>query len=317
MELSFLVSKELSGLRLDQALSKVDSTSSRSYYQKLIELGMVSVEGQVIKKPSYKLVEGQKVVAIKLNLTEDLNAKPEEIEIEVLYEDEELLVVNKPCGMVVHPSPGHSKSTLVNALLYRSSLSSIGGLQRPGIVHRLDKNTSGIIVVAKSDFAHMSLAKQFKNREVKKSYLTLVSGLPRWEHKIINSPIARHKIDRKRFAINPEGKEAISEVWKIKTFERQNISFLRVRIYTGRTHQIRVHLSSIGHPVFGDELYGFKKSSFKKELIQLIGDCNMLHSEYLGFFHPRSGDFVEFKLPPSGAFLKLLRLLEQLQESNS
>ncbi|MEN3034532.1 MAG: RluA family pseudouridine synthase [Aquificaceae bacterium] len=311
MELSFYVSRELSGLRLDQALSKVDKASSRSYYQKLIELGMVYVDGKAVKKPSQKLIEGQNVVAIKLKLNHEFVAKPQEIDIDILYEDKDLIVVNKPCGMVVHPSPGHGEKTLVNALLYRSNLSTVGGLERPGIVHRLDKNTSGLMVVAKNDLSHISLARQFKEREVKKFYLALVSGVPLWEHKIIDSPIKRHNVDRKRFSVSSEGKQAKSEVWKLKSFENHNISLLKVRIYTGRTHQIRVHLSSIGHPVFGDELYGFKKSRFRKDFVEIVGDCNMLHSYYLGFFHPRSGDFMEFKLDPGGSFLELLDKLEE------
>ncbi len=315
--LSFEFNESFEGLRLDQFLAKVYPDFSRSYHQRLIEEGYVFVDGLEVRKPSKRLRKGS-LITLLIPEPEPIDVPAENIPIDIVYEDEEVLVLVKPCGLVVHPSPGYTSGTLVNALLYHvKKLSSIGGVERPGIVHRLDKNTMGLMVVAKSDVAHRSLTEQFKERRVEKLYKALVKGLPDWEYKSIEAPIGRHAFDRKRFAIREEGKPAKSEVWVLKRFPRQGISLLKVKIHTGRTHQIRVHLSHLGFPILGDITYGFKRSSVDKKLLETMGDCHMLFSYHLAFEHPTKGQKLSFEIEDPEPFRSTLALIEKLEEEIS
>lgn len=315
--LSFEVQQEQEGLRLDQFLVQVYPDFSRSYIQKLIEEGYVLVDGRETRKPSKRLKPSQEVL-LNIPEPEPLEVLPEDIPLDIIYEDDQLLVLIKPCGLVVHPSPGYTSGTLVNALLYHvKNLSSIGGVERPGIVHRLDKNTMGIMVVAKTDMAHKSLSEQFKERKVEKLYKALVKGIPDWDYTVIDAPIGRHAVDRKKFAIREEGKPAKSEVWVLKRFTHQGISLLKVKIHTGRTHQIRVHLSSLGFPILGDITYGFKRSSVDRRILEVMNECHMLLSYHLSFKHPISGECMSFQIEDLEPFKSTLALIEKLEEQNS
>ncbi len=315
--LSFEVQEEHEGLRLDQFLAKVYPDFSRSYHQRLIEEGYVYLDGKILDKPSKRLKVGQRVELL-VPEPEPLEVLPENIPLDIIYEDDHILVLIKPCGLVVHPSPGYTSGTLVNALLYHvKNLSSIGGVERPGIVHRLDKNTMGLMVVAKTDIAHRGLSEQFKERKVEKFYRALVKGLPERDYYLIEAPIGRHQTDRKKFAIREEGKPAKSEVWVLERFYRQGISLLKVKIHTGRTHQIRVHLSSLGFPILGDTTYGFKRSSVDKRLLQTLGGCHMLLSYHLSFEHPQTGQKLTFEIQEPEPFKSTLALIEKLEEELS
>jgi 23S rRNA pseudouridine1911/1915/1917 synthase len=304
--LEFLVEEED---RLDRFLARSYPDFSRNYLQRLIEEGYVLVENQVITKPSKRLKPGEKVLLL-VPEPEPLEILPENIPIRIVYEDAHLLVVVKLCGMVVHPSPGYTTGTLVNALLYHvKDLSSIGGVERPGIVHRLDKDTMGLMVVAKSDQVHRSLAEQFKERKVFKLYRAIVQGIVSWEHKVMESNIGRHPIDRKKFAIVEGGKYAKSEFFVKERFPKYDATLLEVRLHTGRTHQIRVHVSALGHPILGDRTYGFKPASVSKEILDLMGNCHMLLSYKLGFSHPVDNKWLEFEVEDVEPFSKVLNYL--------
>ena len=307
--LEFYVEDTDAGDRLDHFLSKSYREISRSYVKKLIETGLVLVNGQV-KKASYSLKEGD-IVHLNLPESEPLEVSPENIPIRILYEDEDLAVVVKPCGLVVHPSPGYTSGTLVNALLYHiKDLSSIGGIERPGIVHRLDKETMGLMVIAKRDPSHKELSRQFAERKTQKLYKALVKGIVSTPHGIIDTPIGRHPVHRKKFSTSSTTtKPAKSEFWVEETFEKEDLTLLRVKIYTGRTHQIRVHLSSIGHPIVGDTTYGFKRSSVRKEVLEALGECNMLLAYKLGFFHPSSGEWMEFEIEEIETFGRVMEII--------
>ena len=271
------------GERLDVILSK-DGELSRSRAAALIKDGCVMVNGQVETKPSFKAENG---AAIVLDMPEAKPAKAEaqDIPLEILYQDEHLAVVVKPCGMVVHPAAGNDDGTLVNALLFHlDSLSGIGGEMRPGIVHRLDKDTSGLLLVAKNDAAHAALSRQLSDREMEKHYRAVVYGKMKEQSGVIEKPIGRSKTDRKKMAVDENGRWAKTE-WKVLK-EYPDRTLLDVHIITGRTHQIRVHMASIGHPVLGDTLYGHKRMPDVPRL--------MLHAYSLAFNHPVTGERMRF-----------------------
>ncbi|QWK19915.1 MAG: RluA family pseudouridine synthase [Hydrogenobacter thermophilus] len=315
--LDFVVDQEAQGKRLDIFLTEAYGEFSRSYVQKLIEDGFVLVDDKEIKKPSRRLKAGQKIT-FYIPQVEPLEVLPEDIPFDVVYEDEDILVLIKPCGLVVHPSPGYSSGTLVNALLFRiKELSGIGGKERPGIVHRLDKNTAGLMVVAKSDKAHRSLVEEFMQRRVLKRYHALVSGILREDSGTVEKPIGRHPVDRKKFSVAEDGKPAKTEYEVIKRFEKHRITFLDVRIHTGRTHQIRVHLSFIGHPVLGDKTYGFKTSSVDGKILNLMGECHMLVSYQLGFYHPITKKWMDFQIEDPKPFRDVLNFLEDAEKQTS
>jgi len=314
--LEFEVAEESQGSRLDLFLSRVYPELSRTYLKKLIREGLVYVEGEVVRKPSRRVRGGEKVV-LQVPEPEPLEVKPENIPIEILYEDRDIAVVVKPCGLVVHPSPGHTSGTLVNALLYHlRNLSSIGGRERPGIVHRLDRETAGLMVIAKNDEAHRHLISQFAARRTEKLYRVLVQGLVDKDNFTVELPVGRHPVHRKKFsALTGRGRPAKSEFWTLERFAGTKVTLLRARIYTGRTHQIRVHLSAMGHPVLGDSVYGFKGRNLPLQLRRLMGECNMLVAYRLGFLHPGSGKYVVFEIEDPLPFRDVLSGLRELEGS--
>lgn len=286
------------GERLDKAICNVDAGYSRMMIQKLIEEGKVLVNGEK-QKASYRVNREDKIEMEEIEPVE-VDIKPQTIELDVLYEDADILVVNKPKGMVVHPGNGNPDGTLVNAVmaLCKESLSGIGGEIRPGIVHRLDKDTSGVIIVAKNDKAHISISDQIKNREVKKIYMALVRGVVKEPEATIDMPIARSKKDRKKMAVDKEGKQAITHFKVMKRYS--GYTLLEVKIDTGRTHQIRVHLSQIGYPVVGDQVYSNGKNPFGVE-------GQMLHAKSIEFKHPTTGKTMKVEAPLPPYFEKVLQ----------
>jgi len=282
------------GKRLDVYLTSDDQIPSRSFAQDLITRKLVKINEKNTSK-NYQIKEGDKIT-IQIHPPDVLDVSPESIPIDIIYEDEDLIVVSKPAGMVVHPSHGHTKGTLVNALLYHSDkLSGIGGVQRPGIIHRLDKDTSGLLIVAKNDKSHMELSKQLKKREIKRYYLALVCGSWKTDSGTIDAPIGRGFKDRKKMTI--AGKACREAVTHFKVVERfKEYSLLEVRLDTGRTHQIRVHMAYAKHPIVGDPEYGFRKHQ-NQGLVEEGIDLKrqFLHAYRLEFIHPGSGEKLEFK----------------------
>jgi 23S rRNA pseudouridine1911/1915/1917 synthase len=301
---------EDAGRRLDAFLAERHPDLSRSRLADLVTEGAVTVNGKTVK-PSYKVQTGDEI-ALTLPEVRPTETIAQAIPLDVLYEDAELLVVNKPKGMATHPAPGSPDKTLVNALLaHCTDLSGIGGEERPGIVHRLDKDTTGLLVVAKTDFSHAALQKQIQSREAKRRYLALVWGSPKFEEAVIDAPIGRHPTDRVRMAaLKTGGRDAVTEV-----FVRERLgpcTLLECRLQTGRTHQIRVHCQLAGHPVVGDPLYGGLKKSGNPELDRRVGVLTgqALHAYFLGFTHPRTGEVLALEAPLPGPFAELLAFLK-------
>ena len=285
--------------RLDKLISD-NSELSRSAAAKLIERGFVTVGEKAADKKT--VLKSGEIAAVTLPEPEARDILPENIPLDIVYEDEDLLVVNKPKGMVVHPAAGHYSGTLVNALMFhcKDSLSGINGEIRPGIVHRIDKDTSGLLIVAKNDFAHIALSEQIKAHSFTREYQTVVCGCIKQDG-IVNAPIGRAKQDRKKMCVTAENsRDAVSHYFVIRNYA--GYTHLAVRLETGRTHQIRVHLSYIGHPVAGDEVYGNGKPKW------LAGQC--LHAKKIGFVHPRSGKYLEFDSDLPEYFKKFLREIE-------
>lgn len=303
--LTFVV--EISGQRLDAFLAEAAPGLSRSRLKKLIEEGQVTVEGKPAK-PSRKVLTGEVVRVLLPDPALD-EAKPEDLPIDVLYEDDYLVAVAKPAGMVVHPAPGHAGGTMVNALLYRvGGLSGIGGVMRPGIVHRLDKDTSGVLLVAKDDATHRALQGLFKERELKKTYLAVVAGKLAGKG-VIESSIGRHPVDRKRMASGVRGGRMAVSRWKAVA-ELKGATLLEVVIETGRTHQIRVHLASIGHPVAGDPVYsGGGRSGKSVAAAGEILSGQALHAWRIEFIHPITGESLSITAPLPLGFRELLARL--------
>lgn len=286
--------------RLDKVLSEMMPDESRSHLKQAIEEDRVLVNSQV-EKPKYKVQTGDQI-EVTIPDPVPLDLEPENIPLDIVYEDDDVIVVNKPSGMVVHPSPGHPDHTLVNALLYHSPLSTINGTYRPGIVHRIDKDTSGLLMVAKNDNAHRSLAAQLKNKTNLREYIALVHGVIKQDTGVIDAPIGRSPKDRKRQAIVADGRHAVTH---FKVLERYlNYTLISCWLETGRTHQIRVHMKSIGHPLAGDPLYGPRKT--------IAGSGQFLHAKKLGFRHPVTGKQLVFEAPLPADFQKVInRLREQ------
>ena len=288
----FIVKSEEVGKRIDTYLSSKNADTSRVTIQRLIEEEKILVNGKKTKA-SYKIQEQDKITQEE-EKPQEVNLKAQNIPIEIIYEDKDIIVVNKPKGLVVHPANGNPDGTLVNAIMAicKDSLSGIGGEIRPGIVHRLDKDTSGILVVAKSDKAHINMSEQIKNHTVKKTYIALVRGIVKENEATINMPIGRSTKDRKKMAVTKNGKEAITHFKVIKRYPNENCTLLEVKIETGRTHQIRVHLSQIGYPVIGDTTYSSGRNKWGVQ-----GQC--LHAKSLEFKHPitQKEMFLEAELP--------------------
>jgi 23S rRNA pseudouridine1911/1915/1917 synthase len=298
--LDFTVEDEEVGKRIDVYLNDKLENMSRSQIQKLAEQENITVNHKKIKS-NYKVRLND---IIKLQIPEPvmLEITPEDIDIEIIYEDDDLAVVNKPQGMVVHPAAGNYTGTLVNALLARcKSLSGINGVIRPGIVHRIDKDTSGVLVIAKNDISHRSLAEQIKEHSVKRVYTALTEGIVKNEHATINLPLGRHPIERKKMAVvSKNGRHAITHYKVLERYKENTL--IEARLETGRTHQIRVHMAYIGHPLVGDPVYGFKKQKYK-----INGQA--LHARTLGFIHPVKGEYMEFTSPLPEYFEELINKL--------
>lgn len=289
---TFIVKKGEENNRIDSYLAKQKDGFSRVAVQRLIEEEKILVNGKKMKS-SYKVQENDKITMEKEE-PKEIELKAQDIPVEIIYEDTDIIVVNKPKGMVVHPANGNPDGTLVNAIMSicKDSLSGIGGEIRPGIVHRIDKDTSGILIVAKNDKAHINLSEQIKNHEVKKTYIALTRGIVKENEATINMPIGRSTKDRKKMAVTKNGKEAITHFKVIERFPKHNCTLLEVKIETGRTHQIRVHLSQIGYPIIGDTVYSNGKNEW-----DIQGQC--LHAKSLKFKHPTTGKemFLEAELP--------------------
>ena len=297
----FEINEENKGIRIDKFITDIMEGKSRSYIQGMIEEGYVLVNDKNVKS-NYKLKLND-VIKTTIKEPVELEVKKENIPIDILYEDSDVIVVNKPKGMVVHPAPGNYEGTLVNALLYHcKDLSSINGVIRPGIVHRIDKDTTGVLVVAKNDEAHVKLSEQLKDHSMKREYYALVEGRLKKDSGTIDKPLARSKRDRLKIAITEDGKRAVTHYSVIERFK--NSTLVKCVLETGRTHQIRVHMSSIGYPLVGDPLYGFKKQKFKD-------DGQMLHAKVLGFIHPRTGEYMEFSSELPENYKKLLENLRK------
>jgi 23S rRNA pseudouridine1911/1915/1917 synthase len=310
----FTVAPGEEGLRLDLFLAGKEPGLSRAQIQRAVVEGRVLVNGRPIK--AGRRVKAADVIAIHIPAAKPSGVMPEAIPLTILYEDSSLLVVDKPAGMVVHPAAGHTGGTLVNALLHHCrDLSGIGGVLRPGIVHRLDKGTSGLLVAAKSDAAHRGLAEQFKRREVKKSYLALVYGNPRTDGGRIEAAVGRHPTDRKKMSTaSRRGRSAVTR-WRVR--ERFGpAAFLEIDIETGRTHQIRVHLTELGHPLVGDRVYGgagrirsVEDSAIRARMKDL--DRQALHAWHLAFIHPVTGEALRFSSPPPEDIASLCSFLRE------
>ena len=297
-ELKLTIDSAMTG-RIDKELAHHLADISRSQLQKWIEDGNVTVNGEKVK-PKYKLAVGDRVV-VQPEKPQKIDLEPENIPLDIVYEDDDVIVVNKPQGMVVHPAPCHPNHTLVNALLYHSPLSTINGEFRPGIVHRIDKDTSGLLMIAKNDLAHRSLAAQLKAKTNEREYVALVHGVIKEERGTIDAPLGRSKKDRKKQAVVEDGRHAVTHFKVLERF--QHYTLVSCRLETGRTHQIRVHMKYIGHPLAGDPLYGPRKT--------LPGNGQYLHARLLGFKHPRTGKQMTFTSPLPEYFQKMIDHLEK------
>ena len=298
----YIVEEKDAKVRIDKAISDRDSSLSRVAIQRLIENGKILVNGKNTKA-SYKLVVGDKITIEKEELVE-VKLEAEDIPLDVIYEDNDILVVNKQKGLVVHPGNGNPNGTLVNAIMARckDSLSGIGGEIRPGIVHRIDKDTSGLLIIAKHDKAHINMSEQIKNHEVTKTYLALVRGNIKENQATINMPIARSTKDRTKMAVSKNGKNAVTHIEVLERFD--GFTYIKVNIETGRTHQIRVHMAQIGFPIVGDTVYSNGKNPFGVE-------GQMLHSSKLEFVHPISGKEMKLEAPLPEYFEEVLKELRK------
>ncbi|PQC29808.1 RluA family pseudouridine synthase [Enterococcus mundtii] len=286
--------------RIDKVLTALFADHSRSQVQQWLKDGAVSVNGEPVKA-NYK-VKSADAIIVEVPEPEELEIVAEDLPIEIVYEDDDVAVVNKPQGMVVHPSAGHAQGTLVNALMYHmKNLSSINGVIRPGIVHRIDKDTSGLLMIAKNDQAHEALAQQLKDKTSLRKYIALVHGVIPHEKGTINAPIGRSKVDRKMQAIREDGKPAVTHFTVLERFE--NFTLVELQLETGRTHQIRVHMKYIGYPLAGDPVYGPKKT--------LKGNGQFLHAKLLGFTHPQTNERMTFEEPLPEVFEKTLEKLRK------
>ncbi len=301
--LNFTTGQEETSVRIDRYLAEKCPEFSRSYLQKLLKEQAVFVNGKPVKA-NYK-IQPETEICLEIPDMEPLDIKPEAIPLDILYEDDYLLVVNKPKGMVVHPAAGHTEGTLVNAVMAHCGdrLSGINGVLRPGIVHRIDKDTTGALLICKEDSVHRDLAEQLKEHSIKRRYRAIVAGNLKDDVGTVEGPIGRHPTDRKKMAINSKnGKPAVTHYKVLERFGQY--TYIECRLETGRTHQIRIHMTSIGHPLLGDTVYGSSKNPF-----HLQGQT--LHAMVLGFVHPVTGEYMEFTAPLPDYFLKLLEKLRK------
>ena len=301
MEQIIYVTEETGGDRIDRFLAEQCEELSRSFLQKLLKSECVSVNDRPVKA-SYKVSEGDRIT-FEVPEAVEPEILPEDIPLDILYEDRDVILVNKPKGMVVHPAAGHYTGTLVNALMYhcREDLSGINGVMRPGIVHRIDMDTTGVLIACKNDLAHTSIAEQLKEHSITRRYQAIVHGVLKDDEGMIDAPIGRHPQDRKKMCVNyRNGKPAVTHYRVLRRFEK--FTYIECRLETGRTHQIRVHMADMGYPLLGDQVYGPAKCPYR-----LQGQT--LHAGILGFVHPRSGEYMEFSAPLPEYFQKLLMVL--------
>ncbi len=301
----FVVTDEYEGLRIDKLISELMDSLSRSYIKKLIDDDKVKCNGKDIKA-SYIVSEGDRI-ELEIPPLQVPEIVPQDIPLDILYEDDDVLVVNKPKDMVVHPAAGHYEGTIVNAVMYhcRDNLSGINGVMRPGIVHRIDKDTTGSVIICKNDNAHIKIAEQLKEHSINRVYHAICYGIIEEDEGDIDASIGRSQSDRKKMAVvKTGGKTAFTHFKVIKRFEEDKMIYIECRLKTGRTHQIRVHMAHIGHPLLGDEVYApSRKSKFK-----LNGQC--LHAKTLGFIHPTTGEYVEVDAPLPEYFSHLIEILK-------
>lgn len=294
---------EDAGIRIDRYLSDQCPDMSRSYLQKILKDGGVQVNDKSVKS-NYKVAVGDRIrLEVPDAVEPEIEAEP--MDLDILYEDSDIILINKPKGMVVHPAAGHYTGTLVNGLMdhCKGGLSGINGVLRPGIVHRIDMDTTGVLIACKNDKAHNAIAEQLKAHSITRRYYAIVHGILKEDDGVVNAPIGRHPVDRKKMSINEKnGKEAITHYHVLRRFRR--FTFIECRLETGRTHQIRVHMASIGHPLLGDQVYGPSKCPFR----DLQGQT--LHAGVLGIIHPSTGKYMEFSAPLPKYFEKLLKILE-------
>lgn len=301
----YVINNETKCIRLDKVVSILDTTLSRSMIQKMLEDGKILVNKKQ-EKASYKTKVNDKI-SVEEIVAKEIELKAQDIPIDIIYEDSDIIVVNKPKGMVVHPANGNPDGTLVNAIMNicKESLSGIGGEIRPGIVHRIDKDTSGLLIIAKNDKAHINLSEQIKNREITKKYVALIRGVIKENSATIDMPIGRSDKDRKKMAVRKDGKKAITHFEVIKRFN--GYTYLNIKIDTGRTHQIRVHMSEIGYPIVGDGVYSNGKNPFGVE-------GQMLHAKSLEFKHPTTGKSMKLEAPLPEYFTAILNEMEKKDE---
>lgn len=307
--MNYIIEKEDASKRLDVFLSEKIEDATRSYIKTLIDDGKITVNLAKVKA-GYKLKIGDSI-DVEIVEKKPENIVAEDIPLDIVYEDDDIIIVNKPKGMVVHPANGNYTGTMVNSLMnsHKDNLSSINGVIRPGIVHRIDKDTSGILVVAKNDNAHKKLSEQFKIHSIKRKYIALVKGIIKEDKLTIDRPIGRSIKDRKKMAVTEKNsRRAITHISVLKRFYSSNVTLIEAELETGRTHQIRVHMAYLHHPLVGDEVYGKKDSKFKV-------NGQMLHAKYLGFIHPTSGKFVEFDSPLPEYFSSTLMSLENREKA--
>ncbi|WP_125140360.1 RluA family pseudouridine synthase [Clostridium transplantifaecale] len=300
----YIVPEEFSGVRIDKFLSESCPLQSRSFLQKLLKSELVDVNGKTVKS-SYKVSAGE-TVSFEVPEAVEAEITAQEMPLDILYEDQDVILINKPKGMVVHPAAGHYEGTLVNGLMHhcRDQLSGINGVMRPGIVHRIDMDTTGVIIACKNDLAHNSIAEQLKVHSITRKYYAVVFGNLPDDEGTVKAPIGRHPTDRKKMSvISKNGKDAVTHYRVLERF--RGYTYVECRLETGRTHQIRVHMASIGHPLLGDQVYGPAKQPFR-----LNGQT--LHAGVLGFIHPRTGEYMEFSAPLPDYFEELLTKLRRL-----
>lgn len=304
MKQSYCVTEEFQGERIDKYLSEACCGLTRSYLQKLLKSQMVEVDGKAVKN-SYRVSAGETVeLEVPEAVEPEIEAEP--IPLDILYEDKDIILINKPKGMVVHPAAGHYSQTLVNGLMYhcRGELSGINGVMRPGIVHRIDMDTTGVLIVCKNDFSHNSIAEQLKVHSITRKYYAIVHGCIQEDEGTVDAPIGRHPVDRKKMSINHKnGKRAVTHYRVLERFKQ--FTYVECQLETGRTHQIRVHMASLNHPLLGDSVYGPSKCPFK-----LQGQT--LHAGVLGIIHPRTGEYMEFSAPLPEYFENLLEKLRKI-----
>ena len=307
--MNYIVEKDDIGKRLDIYLSEKNEDITRSYIKNLVDDKKILVNGKSVKS-GYKVKNGDSIdVEIVEKVPENIVA--EDIPLDIVYEDEDIIIINKAKGMVVHPANGNYTGTVVNSLMHshEGKLSSINGVVKPGIVHRIDKDTSGIIVVAKNDNAHKKLSDQFKVHSISRKYVALVKGIIKEDELTIDKPIGRSTKDRKKMAVTDKNsRNAVTHISVLRRFYTSNVTLVEARLETGRTHQIRVHMASLHHPLIGDEVYGKKDPKFKVE-------GQMLHAKYLGFIHPTTNEFVEFDSELPDYFKKILTSLENKEKA--